>query len=147
MKTVLLVKTSSLGDVIHNLPVASDIQGALPGCHIDWVVEESYAAVPGMHAAVRRVLPVAMRRWRRSLLAGATRGQIGGFLRELRAHSYDAVIDTQGLLKSALIACVARGASHGLDWKSAREPLAPFYDRTYPVPRALHAVERNRVLA
>jgi heptosyltransferase-1 len=147
MKTVLLVKTSSLGDVIHNLPVASDIRRAIPDCRIDWVVEESFTAVPRMHAAVTRVLPVAIRRWRRGVLAGATRDEIGNFLRELRARSYDAVIDTQGLLKSALIACAARGASYGLDWRSAREPLAPFYDRTFAVSWGLHAVERNRALA
>src|SRR5262245_11987231 len=144
---ILLVKTSSLGDVIHNLPVASDIRAAVPDHHVDWVVEEGFAAVPRLHPAVRRVLPVAIRRWRRSVLARATRDEIGAFLHELRSHSYDAVIDTQGLLKSALIACSARGASYGLDWTSSREPLAVFYDRTFAVPRSRHAVERNRELA
>ena len=147
MKKLLLVKTSSLGDVIHNLPVASDIRAALPGSAIDWVVEEAYAAVPRLHPAVGEVLPVAIRRWRRSLLARATRDEIGRFLRELRARRYDAVLDTQGLVKSALIACAARGTSYGLDWKSSREPLALFYHRTISVPRTLHAVERNRALA
>jgi lipopolysaccharide heptosyltransferase I len=144
---ILLVKTSSLGDVIHNLPVASDIRAAVADCHVDWVVEESFAAVPRLHAGVRRVLPVAIRRWRRSFLLRATREEIGRFLGELRAHPYDAVIDTQGLLKSAIIAGSARGARYGLDWKSSREPLALFYDRTYSVPRSRHAVERNRALA
>jgi heptosyltransferase-1 len=147
MKTILLVKTSSLGDVIHNLPVASDIRAAIPGNSIDWVVEESFAAVPRLHTAVRRVLPVAIRRWRRNMLAAATRAEILRFRDELRARSYDAVIDTQGLLKSAIIACSARGPGYGLDWKSSREPLALFYHRTFAVPRTLHAVERNRALA
>jgi len=147
MKTILLVKTSSLGDVIHNLPVASDIRAAVPDNSIDWVVEESFAAVPRLHPSVRHVLPVAIRRWRRDLLSRATRDEIGRFLHELRARRYDAVIDTQGLLKSALIACSARGASYGLDWKSAREPVAVFYTRTFAVPWTLHAVERNRALA
>ena len=147
MKTILLVKTSSLGDVIHNLPVASDIRAAIPDSRIDWVVEESLTAVPRLHPAVSGVLPVAIRRWRRSLLARATRNEIGRFLDELRAHDYDAVIDTQGLVKSALIARAARGPRHGLDWNSAREPLALFYDRTYCVPWTSHAVERNRALA
>jgi len=144
---ILLVKTSSLGDVIHNLPVASDIRAAIPGSGIEWVVEEAFAAVPRLHWAVERVLPVALRRWRRSLFERSTREEMLRFLRELRAKSYDAVIDTQGLLKSALIACAARGTSFGLDWASSREPLAPFYHRTYAVPWALHAVERNRALA
>ena len=144
---ILLVKTSSLGDVIHNLPVASDIRAAFPDDHVDWVVEEGFAAIPRLHPAVRRVLPVAIRRWRRSFLARATRDEIAGFLRELRVQPYDAVIDTQGLLKSAIIASSARGAKYGLDWKSSREPLALFYDRTFAVPNNRHAVERNRVLA
>ena len=141
MKKILLVKTSSLGDVVHNLPVASDIRAALPGAEIDWVVEESFAAIPRLHPAVARVLPVAIRRWRSSLLAGATRAEIGAFLRAAAQRApYDAVIDTQGLLKSALIACAARGARHGLDFASAREPLSFFYDRTCSVPWTLHAV-------
>jgi heptosyltransferase-1 len=147
MNTILLVKTSSLGDVVHNLPVASDIRAAIPGSRIDWVVEESFAAVPRLHPAVRGVLPVPMRRWKASPLTRATRHEIGDFLHRLRAQAYDAVIDTQGLVKSALIAWFARGSAYGLDWKSAREPLALFYDRTFSVPWTLHAVERNRAVA
>jgi len=147
MKTILLVKTSSLGDVVHNLPVASDIRAAFPDSRIDWVVEESFAAVPRLHPAVEHVLPVATRRWRHSLLAGATRAEIRRFVDHLRSRTYDAVVDTQGLLKSALLSFAARGAKHGLDWASSREPLAMFYDRTHSVPWSTHAVERNRVLA
>src|SRR5688572_21774946 len=101
MKKILLVKTSSLGDVVHNLPVASDIRAAVPAAEIDWVVEESLAAIPGLNPAVARVLPVAIRRWRSGLLNGAVRVEISAFTRELKRQSYDAVIDTQGLLKSA----------------------------------------------
>lgn len=147
MKSILLVKTSSLGDVVHNLPVADDIRSAYPDAEIDWVVEEGFAAIPPMHPAVRSVLPVAIRRWRSLLWRRQTRDEIRVFLRRLRARSYDAVIDTQGLLKSALIARAARGIRFGLDWQSAREPLALFYDRTFSVPWTLHAVERNRALA
>lgn len=147
MKKILLVKTSSLGDIVHNLPVASDIRAALPGAEIDWVVEQSFAAIPRMHPAVARLLPVEVRRWRSSWWRGDTRAQVGAFLNELRRQSYDAVIDTQGLLKSAVIARAARGARFGLDFSSAREPLSLFYDRTYSVPWTLHAVERNRRLA
>lgn len=147
MLRILLVKTSSLGDVVHNLPVVSDILTAAPGSVIDWVAEESFAAIPRLHPGVMRVLPVAVRRWRTSLLSGAVRAEIGAFARELKRQSYDAVIDTQGLLKSAWITWLARGARHGLDFASAREPLALFYDHTHPVPWTLHAVERNRALA
>lgn len=147
MPRILLVKTSSLGDVVHNLPVASDLRSVLPEAEIHWVVEEAYAAVPEMHPAVTRVLPVALRRWRRSWIARDTRCEVGAFLRSLRAVHYDAVIDTQGLLKSALVARAAHGRRYGLDWKSSREPLRLFYDETFAVARDRHAVERNRSLA
>lgn len=147
VEKLLLVKTSSMGDVIHNLPVASDIGIAFPTAEIHWVAEEAFSAVPLLHRAVKRVIPVAIRRWRRVLWARTTREEIRAFLTALRAERYDAVIDTQGLLKSALIAFAARGTRYGLDWKSSREPLALFYDRTFSVPWTLHAVERNRMLA
>lgn len=147
MKKILLVKTSSMGDVVHNLPVASDIRAVLPGAEISWVAEEPFAAIPRLHAAVGRVIPVALRRWRKTLWRRQTRDEIREFLRQLREQAYDAVIDTQGLLKSALIARVAQGMRFGLDWSSAREPLALFYDRTFRVPWTMHAVERNRSLA
>ena len=147
MKKILLVKTSSLGDVVHNLPVASDIRAAVPAAAIDWVVEESFAAIPRMHPAVARVLPVAIRRWRTGFLGAGVREEIRAFVRALKRQSYDAIIDTQGLVKSALVARAARGVRHGLDFASAREPLSFFYDRTYSVPWTLHAVERNRRLA
>lgn len=147
MRRVLLVKTSSLGDVVHNLPVASDIAAAYPGVAIDWVVEESFAAIPRWHPQVRRVLPVAMRRWRRAPWQREVRTQWQLFVKTLRSETYDAVIDTQGLLKSAWLARQALGIRHGLDWTSSREPLGWLYDRTYAVPWGRHAVVRNRDLA
>ncbi|MCW5624038.1 MAG: hypothetical protein KIT73_04885, partial [Burkholderiales bacterium] len=98
---ILLVKTSSLGDVVHNLPVVSDIRRALPGAVVDWAVERSFAALPALHPAVRHVLPCAPRRWRRELLRATTWNEIGALRRRLHATRYDFVIDTQGLLKSA----------------------------------------------
>ena len=147
MLRILLVKTSSLGDVVHNLPVASDVAAAFPGAEIDWVVEESFSALPALHASVDRVISVALRRWRARLTHSSTWREIRAFSRELRVSRYDAVIDTQGLFKSAIIARAADGRRFGLGWRASREPLFPFYDRTIDVPRALHAVERNRSLA
>lgn len=146
MKSILLVKTSSLGDVVHNLPLVSDIHSAFPAAEIDWVTEEALAAIPCLHPAVRRVLPVAIRRWRSVLWRRRTRDDILRFFHRLRERTYDAVIDTQGLLKSALVTRAARGVRYGLDWESAREPLGLFYDRTFHVPWTRHAVERNRAL-
>ena len=147
MTAILLVKTSSLGDVVHNLPVVTDIRVRFPEARIDWVVEESFAAIPRCHPGVREIIPVAVRRWRRSWWRRETRVAIGNVRARLAAQPYDAVIDTQGLLKSAWLAHAARGRRHGLDWASSREPLAWFYDRTHAVPWTLHAVERNRELA
>jgi len=147
MKRILIVKTSSLGDVVHNLPVASDIRRHFPDAGIDWVVEEPYAPLVGLHSAVRRVIPVALRRWRRRPLGRSTWREIGEFRRLFRTVRYDAIVDTQGLLKSALIARAAKGRHHGFDAGTAREPLAArFYDVTHHVPLSQHAVPRNRAL-
>ena len=147
MPKLLLVKTSSLGDVVHTLPVASDVRAVLPDAEIAWVVEDTLAAIPRLHPAVARVIPVAIRRWRSALWRREIRDEVRRFRDTLRDTEYDAVIDSQGLLKSAFIARAARGSRYGLDWKSAREPLAIFYDRTFSVPWGEHAVERNRRLA
>jgi heptosyltransferase I len=144
---ILLVKTSSLGDVVHNLPVASDIASAMPKVEIDWLVEEAYAAIPMLHPAVGRVVPIALRRWRTRWWQNGTRAELAQFLNTLRAVEYDAIVDTQGLIKSALAARAARGRRYGFDRSSAREPLTFLYDRTFHVPRDRHAVERNRNLA
>jgi len=148
MTTILFVKTSSLGDVVHNCPAVSDVARELPGAAIDWVVEAPFAGIAAMHPAVRRVIPVAVRRWRSALWKPAVWSEIAQWRRALREERYDAVIDTQSLLKSALISASALGRRHGLDRASAREVLAPmFYDVRHRVPRGLHAVERNRRLA
>lgn len=145
---ILLIKTSSLGDVVHNLPVVTDLRANFPNAAIDWVVEEAYTDIVGLHPGVRRAIPVALRRWRRSLLDGNTWRELRAFRTRLQEESYDRVIDTQGLLKSALIARMARGRRCGYAASSAREPLAArFYDACFEVPNDLHAVERNRQLA
>jgi heptosyltransferase-1 len=145
---ILLIKTSSLGDVVHNLPVVTDLCREYPGVALDWVVEESFADIARLHPAVRRVIPVALRRWRKSLLAPATWHEFSAFRATLREQTYDLVIDTQGLLKSALITRMAHGRRCGYAAASAREPLAArFYDATFDVPNKLHAVLRNRRLA
>jgi heptosyltransferase-1 len=145
---ILFVKTSSLGDIVHNCPAVSDAARALPGASIDWVVEEPFTAIAELHRAVRRVIPVAIRRWRRAPFSRAVWAEIGAFRHALRDERYDHVIDTQGLVKSALITVFAAGRRHGLDRASAREPFAArFYGARHAVARGLHAVERNRRLA
>lgn len=145
---ILFVKTSSLGDVVHNCPAVSEAARRVPGARIDWMVEEPFAEVAALHASVSRVIPVAIRRWRGALASAATWSEFGALRRALRRERYDCVIDSQGLVKSALLCALASGPKHGFDRASAREPFAArFYDLRHAVPQGLHAVERNRRLA
>lgn len=144
---VLVVKTSSIGDVIHTLPALTDAARAVPGIAFDWVVEDELAPVPRWHPAVDRVVTVAYRRWRYRPLSGIFGGAMAGFRARLRERNYDAVIDAQGLYKSGVITALAQGVKHGYDLASCREKLAPLaYDRRYRVARDLHAIERTRAL-
>ncbi|MDR3088056.1 MAG: lipopolysaccharide heptosyltransferase I [Azoarcus sp.] len=143
----LIVKTSSLGDVIHTLPAVTDAARAIPGIRFDWVVEEAFAEIPAWHPAVERVIPVALRRWRKHPLAAATHAEWRTFRAAIQATSYDLVLDAQGLIKSAWLAGKARGPLHGLDRRSAREALASFaYEYRHAVPWGRHAVRRVREL-
>ena len=143
---ILLVKTSSLGDVIHNLPVVNDILQHYPNAHIDWVVEESFADVPKLHPNIHKVDTVAIRRWRKQLFARNTWQEINAFKQSLNT-AYDAVIDTQGLIKSAVITRLAHGPKHGYDQQSIREPFASqAYQHVYRISYQQHAVARNRTL-
>jgi heptosyltransferase I len=147
MSGILFIKTSSLGDVVHHMPAVTDVRRRVPHLPIAWVVEEAFAPLVALHPAVDEVIPVASRRWRREFTKSWTRQEIVEFVRNVRAYSYDFVIDTQGLLRSALIARLARGRRHGYDRRSAREPVASlFYDVRHKVDRGLHAIARNRQL-
>jgi heptosyltransferase I len=147
MSDILFVKTSSLGDVIHHMPAVTDARRHLPRARFTWVVEEPYAPLVSLHPAVDEVIAVASRRWRGTLWRSASWREIAAFSRTLRARPYDKIIDSQGLLRSAIIARHARGRRHGYDRDSIRERLASaFYDVQHAVPRDLHAIERNRML-
>lgn len=145
---VLIVKTSSMGDILHTLPALSDAMQAIPGIRFDWVVEEGFRQIPTWHPAVDRVIPVAIRRWRKNWFGRATRQQRGDFKRTVQKRSYDVVIDAQGLIKSAaLITRLAKGCKHGQDCKSAREPFASwFYNHRHEINKQQHEVERTRQL-
>lgn len=144
---VLIVKTSSLGDVIHTLPALSDAARALPDIRFDWVVEEALAEIPAWHPAVERVIPIALRRWRKQPSAALTGGEWRQFLHQLRTENYDKIIDAQGLIKSAVITRLARGPRYGLDRRSAREPLAALaYGHKISVEKKQHAITRVRAL-
>lgn len=147
MRSILLVKTSSLGDVIHNFPAVTELRRHLPDARVDWVVEEAYAPLVGLHPGVNEVIPMAIRRWRKSWLAPATWHELSRLRDTLRQQRYDAIIDTQGLAKSALIARSARGTRHGFNRKNAREAIAALlYDRTHDIAFEQHAIDRCRKL-
>jgi heptosyltransferase-1 len=144
---VLVVKTSSIGDVIHTLPALTDARRAIPEIMFDWVVEDDLAPIPRWHPAVDRVVTVAYRQWRYRPAQGILGGALAAFRARLRERRYDAVIDAQGLYKSGVITAMADGPRHGYDLASCREKLAPLaYDRRYHVPRAGHAIQRTRAL-
>jgi heptosyltransferase-1 len=144
---VLIVKVSSLGDVIHTLPALTDAQRAIPQIKFDWVVEEAFTEIPAWHAAVNKVIPVAFRRWKKNIFTLFFNREYKEFKNTLKQTKYDLIIDAQGLLKSGLICSMARGKVAGLDKDSAKEPATcRFYDETYAVPREQHAVERTRQL-
>jgi heptosyltransferase I len=147
MTDILFIKTSSLGDVVHHMPALTEARAALPQARVAWLVEEAFSPLVRLHPGVDEVIPVAWRRWRSSLAAPSTVREIAQAFRAIRARSYDTVIDTQGLLRTGVMAKVARGTRHGYDATSVRERLAlPFYDVRHSVDGGLHAVERNRIL-
>jgi len=148
MTDILFIKTSSLGDVIHHMPAVTEAHKARPDARFAWLVEEALAPLVCLHPAVAEVIPVAWRRWRKLLYAPATLTEIASSLRAIRVRHYDEIVDSQGLLRSAVIARIAHGRRHGYDRASIREPLAAaFYDVRYRVSRDLHAVTRNRTLS
>ena len=147
MANVLFIKTSSLGDVIHHMPAIVEARRRRRDARFAWVVEEAFAPLARLHPAVDEVIPVASRRWRHALLRATTWREMRAFRQEVRSRVYDEVVDTQGLLRTAAIAHLARGRRHGYDSASIREPLAArFYDVRHRVSRDLHAIERNRIL-
>jgi heptosyltransferase I len=148
MKRILIVKTTSMGDVIHALPVVEDILQHFPDAHIDWLVEESFADIPRLHPCVQQVFTVAVRRWRKQWWRCQTWREISAVKRLVTAQPYDVVLDLQGLVKSAVMATWAKGPRHGYDKHSIREPLASyFYPHQYDIAYRQHAVVRMRTLA
>lgn len=147
---IAIVKVSSLGDVVHTMPVVADILRHHPDAEIDWVVEEAFVELVRLVRGVRRVIPVALRRWRHRPFAARTRGEWANCRRALREERYDHVIDCQGLVKTAWLASRARGPVTGLanrtDGAGYEWPARYFYDTSIPIERRTHVVERSRQL-
>ena len=152
---ILIVKLSSLGDVVQTLPVLHDVHSHVPGAQVDWVVEEGFHDLVRRASGVRRVIPIAQRRWRKTRWSTATREEIRAHRAVLREESYDAVIDCQGLVKSAWVARQARLAPGGFTATFGNRselcgwewPVRWMLQRPIPMPARIHAVARTRLLA
>jgi heptosyltransferase-1 len=152
---ILLVRVSSLGDVLHNLPMVADILRAHPDAHIDWVVEEGYVSLVRLNPHVRKIIPFALRRWRKSLGSKATRAEIAAFFRTVREQRYDYVFDTQGLLKTGIIMGAAKlapggqkvGLANGSEGSGYEGISRLFHTKSIPLDPRTHAVARGRMVA
>jgi len=155
---ILLVKLSSLGDVLHNLPIVWDLRQRLPNAQIDWIVEEAYVPLLAPlqttenFRGIDRIIPIALRRWRKSLLRLSTWREFFAMRQLLQATTYDVVIETQGLLKSALVCALAKksdvaivaGLGNATEY-SGYEPIArTFYTQSVHAPLKCHAIDRSR---
>jgi heptosyltransferase-1 len=148
MSSVLIVRPSSLGDIVHALPVVHDIRRHCAGMDVDWVAEEMFVELVALNREVRAVIPVSLRRWRHAPLARATWREVAAFRRALRGRRYDVVLDLQEQVKGALISALARGAVHGPDRASIREPAATLaYRRRHRIAPRQHLIDRCRELA
>lgn len=144
---VLVVKTSSMGDVIHTFPAVTDALRARPGLTIDWCVEAPFAEIVALHPGVTTIHKVSLRRWRKEIFSAETWRTIRALSRTLKEAKYDLVIDAQGLMKSAFLVRLAKAPAAGFDRDSVREQAAALvYSHAYPVSRDLHAIDRTRLL-
>ncbi|XTI72134.1 lipopolysaccharide heptosyltransferase I [Acidithiobacillus sp. AC3] len=142
---VLLVRLSSLGDVLHTLPAISDLQRNGKDVELDWLIEPAFAPIARWHPGVREVLPFSLRSRQGGI--GTLLRQLRELRRRLRDRHYDLVLDSQGLFKSALLARLAGTTVAGLSPSSAREPLATYlYGQRHAVPWGPTAIQRNREL-
>ncbi len=152
---LLIVKLSSLGDVVQTAAVVQDVLCRFPDAQIDWVVEEAFAPLVALVGGVRRVIPIGQRRWRKSRWSAAARRARAAFVQDLQAQTYDVVLDFQGLIKSALVARQARlrpggfsaSFANGSDACSYEWPVRWLLRRSFPMPQRIHAVARYRLLA
>ena len=145
---ILVIKTSSMGDIIHALPVVNDIKQALPDAEIHWVAEESFKEIPTLAPGVSKVHVTAFRRWRKAVMSTPVREEMAQVKEALRAEHYDVVLDIQGLMRSAMVARWTGVPSFGYTWGTVREKMASHaYAYKLDLPASLGAVKRYRMAA
>lgn len=144
---VLIIKMSSMGDIIHTLPAVTDAAEAISNIRFNWVVEEAFTEIPNWHKQIQQIIPIGLRRWRKNIYRTIQSGELKQFYTQLRAQKYDLVLDAQGSIKSAITACLSRGYRLGMDKHSVRESLAYLaYQQTISVSWQQHAINRLRQL-
>jgi heptosyltransferase I len=144
---VLIVKLSSMGDLIHALPALTDATRNIPDIQFDWVVDESFAEIPRLHPAVNNVITTAHRRWKQHKWQTFKNGELVRLWKNIRAKKYDVVIDAQNNVKSACITAITRGLRCGMDKNSTREKFSDWVcDKTFNIPVKQHAIARQRQL-
>tara|TARA_A100001015_G_C15009684_1_gene722389 strand:+ start:285 stop:1265 length:981 start_codon:yes stop_codon:yes gene_type:complete len=148
---VLVVKSSSLGDLVDTLPALSDAMDKIPGFSVDWICEPAFGAIPFWHPSVQNVIPVQLRKWRGKplqLIKSNIFKKLKENLKICSPNGYDAVIDAQGLIKSSwFLARAANGPVHGYGWGFAKESLSSLsYDHCYQISKQMHSIDRNRNL-
>ena len=144
---ILLVRLSSMGDLIHTLPAIEDLARQCPDVKLHWLCEAGFADIARLHPFVKKIHVMKWRQWRKHLFQAETWQEIGRLKQALRQEAFDFVLDSQGLIKSACFAKMAKSPIYGLDKNSAREGLAALaYAETYAVPKGKNAVWRNREL-
>jgi heptosyltransferase-1 len=136
-----------MGDLIHALPALTDAQHAIPGIRFDWVVDEAFADIPRMHPAVDQIITTAHRRWQREKIKSLKSGELFSLAKTIRSKDYDAVIDAQNNVKSAVVTLLTRGTRYGMDKHSTREKFSDWVcDKTFNIPVDQHAIARQRQL-
>lgn len=147
MKRILIVKITSMGDLVQLLPAITDAANAIPGIRFDWLVDESFKAVPNLHPAIDKLIQIPYRRWKKNIIQSITSGEVRQFLKNLRSQQYDMVIDAQSNLKSAFVTMFTKGTRYGLDSKSVREYGAHWaYQKKISVNRDQNHAKRMREL-
>jgi len=149
---VLLIRVSSLGDVLHNMPIVADILSQFPHAQIDWVVEEAFVDLIKLNPNVHNIIPFALRRWRKNLFSATVRAEMSAFKRRLQLETYDVILDTQGLLKTGVIMGLANGGvkvglANGTEGSGYEALSRIFHTLSVPVDSHTHAVLRGRLVA
>jgi heptosyltransferase I len=149
---ILLIRISSLGDVLHNMPIVADILSHFPDAQIDWVVEEAYVDLVKLHSGVHKIIPFALRRWRKKLFSASTYTEISAFKKSLQSETYDVILDTQGLLKTGILMGLAHGGvkvglANSTEGSGYEITSRLFHTLSVPVEKQMHAVMRGRFVA